>query len=138
MSLIQIRPFELDPYIQKEVGDPAYIDPSEILLWVDHPSFEKPMSYKLSSSASGDSALKYKGRLSGLQVRIVTLTWATPFPSRPIGFHKVYREVVVGTDSRMHNVFLQSEKVSSTQLQIVIDISESLSGVVIEYSYEQA
>ena len=47
IELTQIQIRELQEYIQKVAGEEGYIDPSEIWIPVDHPSF-------------GDNARKYR------------------------------------------------------------------------------
>lgn len=134
MDIVQTRIHELIQYIQKESGESGYIDPSELMIAIDHPSWDESMKFPLSTSGNSPASDSEKGRLTNLASSTVNISWN--FDSVPIGFHKVYRIVENGTYRRRHDVLILSEEVSSTGLTIVIDSSESLTGVIVEYSYE--
>lgn len=135
-ELTQILIRELQEYIQKVAGESGYIDPSEIWIPVDHPSFgDNARKYRLSSII-GTSANKQKGRISNLTSNTVTVTWDMAFSERPIGFHRVYREVIEGSNKRMEDVILDSESVTTNNMVLTINSDESLTGVIVEYNYE--
>ena len=58
------------------------------------------------------------------------------FSERPIGFHRVYREVIDGSNKRMEDVILDSESVTTNNMVLTINSDESLTGVIVEYNYE--
>ena len=64
-NLTQTRIHELSEYIQQESGESGYIDPSEIWVAVDHPSFDKAKKYRVVSSEV-TSESKRSGRLTSL------------------------------------------------------------------------
>lgn len=132
-NLTQTRIHELSEYIQQEAGETGYIDPSEIWVAVDHPSFDKSKKYRVVSSEITTES-KRSGRLTSLSSRTISISWS--FTSKPIGWHRVYREINRGTDKRYQDVLIKSEDVTSSALSIVIDDSETLTGIIVEYSYE--
>lgn len=134
VPLIQTRPIDLVEYIQKESGEEGYIDPSTIYLVVDHPDFDKPQRFRLMSSESSSSSTKEKDRLTNLSLYTVAVSW--DFASTPIGWHRVYRVITRGSDTRKQDVLIKSESVSPSGLTIIIDSSEVLEGVIVEYCYE--
>lgn len=133
--ITQPRVHTLQPYVQKNEGEAGYIDPAELQVLVDHPTFERSMKLSLTGGSGGVSIHQEKGRLSTPENHSFTIPFDVAFTAKPIGFHKAYRIVISGTDERYYDVLVKSEKVITTGIVIVIDSSESLTGVIIEWFY---
>lgn len=133
--ITQSRIHSLQPYVQKDVGEEGYIAPSELQIVVDHPSFERSMKLSLTGGEAGVSIHQEKGRLSTPESHSFTIPFDVAFTAKPIGFHKAYRIETSGTDERYFDVLVKSEKVLTTGIALVLDSSENLTGVIVEWFY---
>lgn len=138
-GLIQTRPKDLDLYVQLDVGDVGYVDPTELVYIVDHSTFAKPKRFPFTSVAAGAGHYE-QDKLIGLSSKTVSVTFATAFADVPkIETFKVYRmKEVVSGEWRMVDVLYSHSSASwllSTGFSLTIHISESLTGVIIEYKF---
>ncbi len=131
----QSRIYELETYVQKEVGEEGYIDPAELLIIVDHPTWSRSKKMVLTGGASQLSTHQENSRITNPPSSTITVTFGTAFAARPVGFHKVYRITTEGSDERYYDVLIKHEQVTNTGIIIVIDDSESLNGVIVEWFY---
>jgi len=139
MALDFTRTYELDLYTQLPVGDPGYIDPALVDFIVDHDGWTRAKRFPYTS-VSGISSHYETDKLENLITRTITKTFNTPFTGsiKTIMF-RVYRMAEVSTGTwRMKNVAYGSTTtnwLTVSGFNIVIDSSESLTGIVIEYYF---
>jgi hypothetical protein len=142
MGIEQGRIRDLDTFIPLDPSDPDYVPVSAIYIALDSTGFStKPKKYSLEEILS--DVVEQKGRLTGLSSRSVSVTFGTAFSATPItSVFNVYREteVVPGTLVRKNvkHEITGSTLVTTTGFAITIDASESLTGVVVEYKFEEA
>ena len=139
MALIQERTYELDVYTQLPVGDPDYEDPASIMFIVDSSAWTSQKRFPYPS-VSGISSHFETDTIENLPSHTVNESFSTPFTIKPktIMF-RVYRMAEVSTGIwRMKNVAYGSTTtnwLTVSGFNIVIDSSESLTGIVIEYYF---
>ena len=142
MALTQKRIRDLTTYTQLESGDPEYVPPSSLYVVFDSANFgSEPLKFP-AEDLFEDSNVQ-KGRLTGLSSASVAVTFSTAFASTPItSLFEVfrYKEVVSGvwTKQSVKKNLGSATWLTSTGFSITIDSSESLTGVIIEYIFEEA
>jgi len=133
----QTRTYTLDEYIQLNPGDPGYIPLSEINILVDHPSFDRSKRYTLSQFVSLAQNVQ-AGRQSNLLTRSVVVTFSVPFSAGVVGWVKVYRSTTIPGVGIVRETVNSHDLVESiTGITLTIDDNESLTGVIVEYSYNE-
>lgn len=140
MALTQTRPYELDPYIQLNQGDPGYIDPSDLMYLVDHSTWDEPKRMPSSNFGEAGSLTHVeKDTLTDLASRSVSITFLSVFTFVPVTVaFNVYRYVDQGASYVKQNVLYTlsgSGWLTTTGFAITIDDSESLTGIYIEYYF---
>jgi hypothetical protein len=133
--LTQTQIHQLDLYVQKDVGEEGYIDPQELLIVVDHPSWTRSKKLNMNNGTSSLSSHVERGRITTPPSSTVNIVFDTAFTETPIGSHKVYRITTKGTDERHSDVLIKSEKVTTSGVSIIIDSREALTGIIIEWYY---
>lgn len=133
--ITQPRIHTLQPYVQKDPGQEGYIDPAELQIIVDHPTFARSMKMTLTGGQTGLSTHQEKGRVSTPANHIAPIVFATAFTEPPIGFHKVYRRITETGNMRFYDVLIDHEEVKTTGVDLVINSSEDLTGIIIEWFY---
>lgn len=137
MAVEQTRIFELSPYL-------GTLDASEVMITVDHASFPLPMRTSLASILSGEAGVSgathiEKDTLTNLSSRTLTVTFDTAFTDTPVGWIKVYRMEATGEGGyREYEVlwdYATAVKVTTTGFSILINSSESLTNIVVEYQF---
>lgn len=143
MALTQDRIRDLVTYIQLDPGDSGYVASSSLYFAMDSADFgSKPFKFPVEDLLS--DAHDEKARLIGLVSASVSITFGTAFTATPLPIlFNVYRytEIVSGKwvkENVNHHLTGGSSWLNSTGFSITIDSSESLTGVIIEYKFEEA
>lgn len=140
--MAQKRIHALDPYAQLNPGDSGYIAPTAIRLAVDSTSFPGEPKYITYSSLLSDGHFEV-GRLTGLASASVSILFGTSFSAVPSGLAnlKVYKfaEITSGKYEAQDVLyyFENSSPVTTDGFDLIIDSSESLTGVIVEYLFTE-
>jgi len=143
MALTQKRIRELVTYLQLNPGDPGYISPSSLYFAIDGVGFGSE-ALKIAFADLLADEHEEKARLIGLVSASVAIVFGTAFIAKPLPvLFNVYRwdEPISGTWIKEQVKFSYdggSSWLTSTGFNITIDSSESLTGVIIEYKFEEA
>jgi hypothetical protein len=140
--VVQVRIRNLTAYAQADVGDPNYVDPDEISLVIDHADWELPKRLPLTGFTLEvlDAHVEID-TLTNLSSRNVNVTFNTPFSGQPAGREpEVYRlwQTPNGTYRRQDVLwgFTDANQPTANGFSLIIDPSESLVGVIIQYEYK--
>ena len=137
MAIQQKRIYDLSTYTQLEAGDPGYIPATAVWVAVDYNGWTEAKKMSLDNFLSQFHI--EAGRLSSLSSRSVSVTFGTAFDTTVIDNIKVYKEVdVVGTKTVRQDVLFYDLSVTLSGFTLEIDASESLTGVIVDYSCIEA
>lgn len=140
--IIQQKIRDLEIYVPLPVDDPEYIDPSTVYGVVDCVSWTLPKKTIITNIGAG-SILTHEesGRLSDLDSVNVGIAFSSPFDTMPIVVEfRVYRMGLVDSNKyRMVDVLYYSvlNWLTTSRFDIVIDSSENLTGIIVEYLFKQ-
>jgi hypothetical protein len=135
MAVEQTRPYEEGLYDQG-------LDPSTVMIIVDNSAWSRPkrlpLSYLDTTGGTGGAHIE-KDRLTGLSSRTVEVEFDLAFSSIPVGDVKCYRmyEQPDGTFQKQDVIwgFTDANQPTISGFTLTISTDESLTGVIIEYSY---
>jgi len=143
MALTQKRIRELDTYIQLDVGDSGYIAPTALFVALDSADYgSEPKKYAIPNIGGSGGAAYQSDSLTGLSDWLVSVTFDTAFDAKPlVVLLNVYRyfEYEAGRFTRENvNFYLSgSTWYNTTGFTITIDDGESLTGLYIDYKFEE-
>ena len=143
--LIQRKIFELQNYISLPATDPNYVDPSQVYIPVQHPSWAKPKKLPITGAQTSEedpeitTVTRSYGRLTGLSSRNVSVTFTNPLMSSNIIERvDVYRYSEFDgklTRQDVLHYFNSATWFNQLGFSLVIDDDEDLSGIIISYEF---
>ena len=142
MALTQKRIRALDTYVQLEVGDPGYIAPTALFVALDSADYGSEAKKYALPNIGGEGAAYESDSLTGLTTLLNSVTFGTPFDATPLVLlFNVYRyfEYEAGKFIREEVKYYLSGPTwyNTTGFTITIDTSENLTGVIIDYKFEE-